>query len=382
MAGWADQRSTLHLLASHSVELSAGCLFCAYLFANVVECISFFSANISNLVFIVYNSYVNKNNTEEIILMKSELKLCGYFKTWIETYKEPIVATATYAKYLNTLRQIGKYFGEILLSQITATSYQQVLNEYSKTHSKRTVSCFHRQIHACLLDAVDEKIIKVDPTRKAIISGRPVKREKIKCLDYEEWRSLIAATYNSSNIREQIIYLSAVTGLRYAEVLGLTLDNIDFINNTLTVDKTWDYKYHRGFISTKNEGSKRQIDIDNNTTAMLSRLFVQCAECEENTDNLIFRYTEGKQLYSANTNRFLSQLCESIGIRNISFHSLRHTHASVLLYQGISLMAVSRRLGHSNTATTQNIYIHIIKEMENKEKTLILQVMSGAFNLK
>ena len=311
--------------------------------------------------------------------MENVLTIEQYFKTWIETYKEPVVAQATYMKYLNTLKQIRKYFGEIPISQITATTYQQTLNEYSKTHSKLTVSCFHKQIHACLLDAVDEQIIEIDPARKAIIFGRKHENEKVKCLDYDEWKVLIAATYNTGNIRDQIIYISAVTGLRYAEVLGLTWDNVDFRNNKLTVNKTWDYKYHKGFIATKNESSKRQIDIDDNTIAMLSRLFVQRDDAEECTNNLLFYYTEGKQLYSANTNRYLSQLCDAIGIRRISFHSLRHTHASILLYQGVSLMAVSRRLGHSNTATTQNIYIHIIKEMENKEKSLIMQVLGEAF---
>ncbi|MDR2572430.1 MAG: site-specific integrase [Oscillospiraceae bacterium] len=312
--------------------------------------------------------------------MKKDIMLDQYFKTWIETYKMPVVAHATYVKYLNTLKQIKRYFGETPLSHLTATSYQQALNEYSITHSKLTVSCFHKQIHACLLDAIDEQIIKIDPARKAIIFGRTLEKEKVKCLDYDEWKTLVTITYNSRNIRGQIVYLSAVTGLRYAEVLGLTWDNVDFQNNKLTINKTWDYKYHKGFIATKNESSKRQIDIDDNTVAMLSRLFVQRTNDGEITSTQIFRYSEGKQLYSANINRFLSQLCENIGIRKISFHSLRHTHASVLLYQGISLMAVSRRLGHSNTATTQNIYIHIIKEMENKEKSKIMQVLGGVFN--
>jgi integrase len=319
------------------------------------------------------------NNKLGVGHMNNIPMLDQYFKTWIETYKEPVVAEATYVKYKNTLKQIGKYFGAIPLSQITATLYQQTLNEYSKTHAKLTVSCFHKQIHACLLDAVDEQIIRIDPARKAIISGRALEKDKVKCLDYDEWKKLIMATYNTGNIREQIIYLSAVTGLRYAEALGLTWDNVDFQNNKLTINKTWDYKHHKGFIATKTMSSRRQIDIDDNTIAMLSRLFIQKKDTPDNHNNLIFKYSEGKQLYSANTNRYLSQLCESIGIRKISFHSLRHTHASVLLYQGVSLMAVSRRLGHSNTATTQNIYIHIIKEMENKEKSLIMQVLGGAF---
>jgi len=158
--------------------------------------------------------------------MKNELKLDQYFKTWIETYKEPIVAHATYIKYLNTLKQIKKYFGETALSQITATSYQQILNEYSKTHSKLTVSCFHKQIHACLLDAVDEQIIKIDPARKAIISGRQLEKEKVKSLDYDEWKTLIAATYNTCNIQRQVICVSVVTGfIIYTSVIRASLSN-------------------------------------------------------------------------------------------------------------------------------------------------------------
>jgi len=312
--------------------------------------------------------------------MNQELTLDQYFRTWIETYKEPIVSKATYVKYQNTLKQIIKYFGEIPLSQITTTSYQKALSEYSKTHAKLTVSCFHNQIHACILDAIDEEIIKTDAARKAVIFGRNVEKEKIKCLDYDEWASLVKATYNTDNIKDQIIYLSAVTGLRYAEILGLTWDCIDFANRKITINKTWDYKYHRGFIPTKNKGSKRTIDIDDNTIRMLLVHQEKQKTSIINPLNLVFLYIDGKQLYSANINRYLLILCENLSIRNISFHSLRHTHASVLLYQGVSIMAVSKRLGHSNTATTQNIYIHIIKEMENKEKTLIIKVLDNVFH--
>ena len=131
--------------------------------------------------------------------MENILTLEQYFKTWMNTYKEPVVAQATYMKYLNTLKQIRKYFGEISISKITATTYQQALNKYSKTHSKLTVSCFHKQIHACLLDAVDEQIIEIDPARKAIIFGRRYEKTKVKCLNYEEWKVLLTATYNTTS---------------------------------------------------------------------------------------------------------------------------------------------------------------------------------------
>ena len=305
--------------------------------------------------------------------------LDDYFKFWIETHKKPAVAPVTYMKYLNTHGHIRKYFGKVSLSQITATSYQLALNNYSKTRAKRTVACFHKQIHACLLDAHDEQLIPIVPSRKAIVTGRPLIKHTSKCLNYDEWQCLVKATYNTDNIKEQVVYLSAVTGMRYSEVLGLTWNNIDFKMNRLEVEKTWDYKYHQGFKKTKNDSSKRFIDLDKNTMAMLKRLSLKKEEADENEYDLIFNYTEGKQLYNSNINRFLLKLCGELKIHNISFHSLRHTHASILLYQDVSLMTVSRRLGHSNTSTTQSIYLHIIREMENKEKELIESIMDKVF---
>ena len=310
--------------------------------------------------------------------MNKNVTLHHYFQEWITIYKKPFVSTATYVKYTNTHRQIIRYFGDITVPELTATYYQQTLNDYAKTHSKLTVSCFHKQIRACLLDAIDESIISKDPSRKAMVTGRNKPSAKNKYLDYRDWQALVQRTYGSLNIKDQVIYLSAVTGMRYAEVLGLTWDNIHFDKQYIEIDKTWDYKYHQGFISTKNHSSNRRVDIDQYTVTTLRNIFNK--KSSDNEKNLVFHYTEGKQLYSANINQHLSNLCSTIGIPEISFHSLRHTHASVMLYQGISIMAVSKRLGHSNVTTTQEVYIHIIKEMQERERDCILQAISKVFD--
>ncbi|MCL2865135.1 MAG: site-specific integrase [Lachnospiraceae bacterium] len=304
---------------------------------------------------------------------KHNIKLHNYFQDWIETFKKPTLAPVTYLKYKNTHRQIQQYFGDITLCALTTTEYQKAINEYSKTHAKRTTSCFHKHIHACLLDAVDEGIISLDPSRKAIISGHTKYNTKAKYLNHQEWTLLIHKTFDSHSIKDQVIYLSAVTGMRYAEILGLTWADISFENQKIRINKTWDYKYHNGFIPTKNKNSIRSIDIDLRTLGMLKKN--KSIKNNENTNNMIFSPNNRKDFYSIYMNRHLSNLCLSLGIKEISFHGLRHTHASILLFKGVSLISVSKRLGHSNVTTTQNIYLHIINEMENRERNLITNIV-------
>lgn len=309
-------------------------------------------------------------------------RLSEYFDQWVKTFKKPIISPVTYIKYQNTHRQIKEYFGDVKLCDITRTSYQKVLNKYAEAHSKRTTSCFHKQIRASLLDAVDEQFIITDPTRKAVITGRLKETKKSKYLHNEEWQILIQNidTYNNGITHNLIIYLAAVTGMRFAEVLGLTWDDVNFSKQQISINKTWDYKYRTGFIPTKNNSSIRTIDIDKQTTNVLQ----QHQEIQEqwklnNPYNLVCMNIMEKLPVSATINRHLENLCESLNIRVISFHGLRHTHASVLLFQGVNLMAVSKRLGHSNVTTTQNIYLHIIKEMEDRETNLILGILDKSF---
>ena len=61
----------------------------------------------------------------------------------------------------------------------------------------------------------------------------------------------------------------------------------------------------------------------------------------------------------------------------ITVHGLRHTHASLLLYNGVSIASVAKRLGHADMTTTQKTYLHIVQELENKDKNLIMSAMAS-----
>lgn len=309
-------------------------------------------------------------------IMQKEETLANYFYQWMETFKKPALAPVTYVKYQNTYRQIQYYFNDENIHSISRLSYQQALNEFAKTHAKRTTAGFHKQIRAAILDAVEEGLISTDFTRKAIITGRKNKKKQ-KFLSYTEWQILIAYTSNHwASPLNLIIYLSAVTGMRYAEVLGLTVGDIDFKNKIVTINKTWDYKYHTGFKRTKNRSSVRTIDLDHQTLRLLKKLLITRQFKKENQQICVDH--KDSLPVSATINRHLEKLCQKLEIPIISFHGLRHTHASILLFKGVNLISVSKRLGHKDITTTQSVYFHVIKEMEERETNLILSILDEA----
>lgn len=300
------------------------------------------------------------------------IPLSVYFERWIDLYKRNSVSHVTFIKYENTLNHVRQIFGQLPLKDITRSVYQERLNVFARTHAPRTVSAFHKQIRASLLDALDEHIIANDPTRKAVVTGVMVHHTK-KALDYGEWQQLIHHL-SPDSVPDMMIYIAAVTGMRYAEILGLTPVDIDWQSGTLNVNKTWDYKYHHGFKKTKNKSSMRTIALDQRSLNLL-REFLNGHPTPTTTPLFL---VDGRAFVSAEINQALTKRLTQLGLPRVTFHGLRHTHASVLLYQGVSVLSVSKRLGHSSITTTQATYLHIIKELEAKDTDQILKILDRA----
>lgn len=298
--------------------------------------------------------------------------LVSYYQRWIVVYKKHAVTPITYNKYENTAKHAIELFGDLKIKDLTKLLYQERLNKFAETHARRTVSCFHKQLRACILEALDEKIITTDPTRKAVITGH--ERPKItKALNYDDWARLLV-NLDTSQIGEMIIYLAAVTGMRYGEIVGLTPSDIDLNQHIISVNKAWDYKYKTGFMKTKTHSSIREITIDSVTVHRLEDFENRNSF---NTNQPIFMNSKNHIFVSAEINKLLTDKLTSLGIPRITFHGLRHTHASILLYKGVSVLSVSRRLGHSNITTTQSTYLHIIKELESQDQDKIISILES-----
>ena len=297
-------------------------------------------------------------------------KFCEYYAKWITVYKKGAIRQVTMDKYLMTQKWLEKLIPDLKICDLNRIAYQQLLNDYAEYHERQTTMDFHHQLKGAVLDAVDEGLIDRDPTRKAIIKGKAPSTKKIKYLNQFELHTLLASLELKDEVnRDYFILLVAKTGMRFSAALALTPKDFDFYHQTLSISKTWDYKGAGGFQPTKNKSSVRKIQIDWQSVIRFSELVKGLPD-----DQPIF--VDGK-VYNSTVNDVLSRHCERCNIPVISIHGLRHTHASLLLFTGVSIASVARRLGHSSMTTTQKTYLHIIQELENKDIDLVMRSLSG-----
>ena len=295
---------------------------------------------------------------------------CEYYKKWVAVYKSGAIRKVTLDKYLMTQKWLEKLIPDLQIYEMTRIVYQQIINDYAIYHERQTTMDFHHQLKGAILDAVDEGLIDRDPTRKIIIKGKTPAPKKIKYLNQFELHLLLTNLNLGTEISwEWFILLVAKTGMRFSEALALTPKDFDFAHQVLSVNKTWDYKGKGGFLPTKNKSSVRKIQIDWQTVIRFSELIKGLPENEP-------IFVKG-QVYNSTVNTVLSRCCHKAKVPEITVHGLRHTQASLLLFAGVSIASVARRLGHASMTTTQKTYLHIIQELENKDIDLVMRSLSG-----
>ncbi|KRM89806.1 integrase [Fructilactobacillus florum DSM 22689 = JCM 16035] len=262
----------------------------------------------------------------EVLLMAQAMKFHQYFDQWMKLYKKDAVREVTYQKYQMTHRQLVMLAPELMMIDLSRLTYQQLLNDYAETHERQTTMDFHRHLKSSLIDALEEEYLTKDPTRKAIIKGIKQRQHKTKYLHQYELQGLLNELNLDDNVSwDYFILLVSKTGLRFAEALGVTPQDFDFTHQVLTINKTWDYKSHQmGFAPTKNKSSVRKVPLDWQTVIQFSQLTKNLPK-----DEPVF--VNGK-IYNDTVNHYLERLCKKAGIKVISVHGLRHTHASLLLY--------------------------------------------------
>lgn len=314
-----------------------------------------------------------------------------YFRDWFEIYRKGKNSLDNDRDIERAVKFAEKELSGIRLKELTRKEYQQALNKYALKHSTASVKKHHTYMRACLKDAFEEGIIHRDPTYRAVAKGKiEPKKEELKYLNYEQVKLLTKVLNDGLKVdylSRYIILFGLATGCRYSEIIGITWDCIDFKNEMVKINKTWDYKDLNDFSNTKNYQSMRVISLDKQTIKLLRQLKKHQNEFYlkrgfVNKKNLVFVNNRLELVTNTAVNKVLGKMCDKINAKKMTCHSLRHTHASMLLYRGVNIKYVSKRLGHKTIVTTLQTYQHILDEMDQRESSHLNEMMSDLYNAK
>ena len=286
--------------------------------------------------------------------------LSDYFEDWFHTYKSNR-ANATIFQYENTYRTIKEFMPKATLQNFSRDDFQKFINRFGSDHAAKTVSKRKGQIAASLRDAYADGLIKIDPTVRlnVVYQKQNSKSADDKYLDEADADKMI--DYCSKNLsRSNFMILTGIySGARFGELRALIDDDIDTKNKVISINKSVDQLTGQSK-ETKNKTSNRVI-------SMPDSWFVMYAQYQHN----------GTRLFDLSTNAInkdLKLIAKKLSIKQITFHGLRHTHASILLAHDVSMQYVSQRLGHANLLITEKIYSHLLKEKKEIENTKAMQL--------
>ena len=301
------------------------------------------------------------------------LELEKYLRQWLSSSVRDTVSIRTYERYEQICRiHLIPALGHMKLKNLSPAHaralYRQKLDNGL---SPRTVEYIHTTLHKALKQAVMDGLIPRNVT-DAVKAPRGTKNE-IHPLTLEEVQALLKAAHGD---RLEALYLLAVTaGLREGELLGLKWEDIDFTIGTLSVRRTLSQTKQKGPILKSTKNSKgRNVKL---TPIVLDALRKHKAAQNAGRLNLgtlwkehglIFPGPTGKPmhpwvLYKGSFKRLLAQA----GIeKQVRFHDLRHTCATLLIGKNIHAKIVQELLGHSTITTTLNTYSHVLPTMQDQ----------------
>lgn len=310
----------------------------------------------------------------------------GYYREWVETYKLGKFSPANDKLYRTAINVVEEYFSGVSLNQITRLSYQKFINQYAEGRTKRSVKKMHHMIGASLKDAFHDGVLPLDVTYKVKIHGtKDSQRPEDKFLNEgqaEKLLSVLMGLRKPFRLNAYMAILQLALGARIGEVMALTLEDLDFEKNLITINKSWDYKFTRSFAPTKNKKT-RVVSIDQGTMnlvkeAIHQRKLLALKGRWQNPNELLFADRHGEPPSVEGTNKMLKQACEAADVPVITSHSLRHTHASILLLHGAKVHYIADRLGDT-PQVVEEVYAHVLEEMRDKGDRQASDIFAGLY---
>lgn len=288
--------------------------------------------------------------------------------------------------------RILKFFGKLLIDEITEEYCQKFIDDLEKDLSITTARDYGIQLNLVFKYAMRKKWIKENPMQFVVYSKTKVENGESEDEKFdgfwtkEEVNRFLEVAETHTSFRNFVMFrLALYSGLRKGELLALREQDLIeetkeiFVRNTLYWKKGNVYD----LLDPKTKTSKRRVKIDDETWELLQKLILTNNKMILATgmrnkieDKFIFIRDEFRPLRLAYPNDVLTKMCKVYGFKEIKFHGLRHTHASMLFAAGASMKEVQERLGHARIDITMNIYTHLTEDAKEEVQNKFIEYMT------
>ena len=309
------------------------------------------------------------HSNETVAPTERDMLFADYIeKIWLPT-KQRLEKT-TFAEYTHEVKVIAEYFRrqKLTLGGLAVKHIEDFYDELRKSLSECTVQKYHTKIHSALKQAAKKGIIQANPAA----SVEKPKPEQFNASFYntDEMYQVLEAVKGT---KLELAVMLGFYGLRRSEVVGLKWDAVDFEKNSISIKFTVTQYSLNGKRQidekprTKNKSSRRTLPM---IPALRDKLLSMREESKEwrrlcgmsyNNQYLDFIYVDemGDRIKPDYITQAFSQTLKKHNLRKARYHDLRHSCASLLLANGVSMKEIQDWLGHSTFKTTADVYAHL-----------------------
>lgn len=311
-------------------------------------------------------------------VIDNKILLCDFITSWYKDYKSKTLSMNTRTAYESRINNyIIPYLGQVQLGQLNTAYVQQFYNELLKQDLKpNSVKKIIEVLRGCYKYAKKLNLVNYIPTEI-----ETVREEKTKALVWDEEQ----LKFCLSEIKDTWLYIptlvASLTGLRIGELCGLRWSNVDldkgiiYVKEQVQIDKSNKSLVHTPMLKTN--ASCRSISIPKTLVDLLKNH--KSAQLDSNDFVILDNYTNicNPRNVSMRFSHAVTRLMKSYNhtydklLPKISFHGLRHTHATILLLKGENVKVISERLGHASVKITLDNYSHVLPSMRRSTANLL-----------
>lgn len=321
------------------------------------------------------------------VLLESSITFSNYLDYW---YKEYVLLNCKYSTqdYYGRIikNHINPTIGHYKIKTLNPAILQKFLNQkHLEGYSKNSINNFYGVLSGSLKMAVyPYKYIKENPmlyVKAPKIQENKKSKEDLKVLSLDSFNKIIERFPQGTSFYIPL-QIAFHTGMRGGEVTALQWNNIDLERGTIKVEHTLIGKGKGVFElgTPKTTSSYRNIKIGNTLINILKQHKLYQKEMKLKygqwyTDsNWVCTKENGEQI-TTDSIKYLSRVVNYDLMIKFDFHSLRHTHATMLLESGANIKDIQKRLGHSKLSTTMDTYSHVTDKMENETVNILESII-------